>query len=103
MIKQSTILINQLLAHVHFDSADKSIIRISFDNVIKILLENDIIVPPKMYEETLNKVLNEKLVGKVQATDTTKWAVAQAILNTAFLLAVSKDDIIKHKIKTNQA
>ena len=90
------------MAQIHFDKDDSSVIRISFDNVLKVLGENDIIVPHKMYEETLNTVLSEKLVGRVQITDGTKYVVAQALLNTAFLLAVSKDQIIKHKIKTNQ-
>jgi hypothetical protein len=102
MIKQNTKLVNQLLPLIHFDSADKSVIRIAFDGVLKVLSENDLIVPQKAYEETLNKVLNERLVGKIQASEPTKYVIAQAMLNTAYLLAVSKDDIIKHKIKTNQ-
>jgi hypothetical protein len=55
-----------------------------------------------MYEETLTKVLDEKLVGKTAANEPLKYAIAQAILNTALLLAVSKEEIIKYRIKTNQ-
>jgi len=102
MIKQHSKLINQIIAHVYFDSNDKSVVRVAFDSVLKILGENDIIVPQKMYEETLNKVLEEKLVGKTAANEPLKYIIAQAILNTAYLLAISKDEIIKYKIKTNQ-
>lgn len=103
MIKQSTILINQLLAQVHFDSKDKSVVRISFDNVIKILIDNDILIPQKAYEETLNKVLSEQLVGKIGANESAKLILANAMLEVALAMAVSKEDLIKHKIRTNQA
>jgi hypothetical protein len=102
MIDKGTRIVNQLLAHIHFDSQDPSVLRLSFGNIIVLLADNDIIVPQAMFEETLNKVLTERLVGKVPADLGTKHAVAQAILNTAYLLAVSKEDIIKHRIKTNQ-
>ena len=102
MVKQNTKLINQLLAQIHFDKQDRTVIRVAFDAVVKILAENDVIVPQKIYEDTLEKVLSEKIVGKVQVTEYTKYAIAQAMLNTAYLLAVSKEEIIKYKIKTNQ-
>jgi hypothetical protein len=103
MVKQQSKLLNQILAHIHFDKEDKTVVRISFDNVIKILADNDVIVPQKIYETTLEKVLEERLVGKAQVADGTKWIIAQAVLNTALLLAVSKYEIIAHKIRTNQA
>lgn len=103
MVKQTSKLINQLIAQIHFDKEDRSTVRISFDTVIKILYDSELIVPQKMYEETLNKVLNEQLVGKAQANEPLKYIIAQAMVNTALLLAVSKDEIIRHKIKTNQA
>jgi hypothetical protein len=87
---------------VYFDKEDKSVVRVAFDNILKVLGENDIVVPQKMYEETLTKVLDEKLVGKTAANEPLKYAIAQAILNTALLLAVSKEEIIKYRIKTNQ-
>jgi hypothetical protein len=103
MVRQTTKLLNQLIAQVHFDKEDKSAVRVAFDNVIKILYEHELIVPQKMYEETLNKVLTEKLVGKAQANEPIRYAIAQAMINTALLLAVSKEEIIKYRIKTNQA
>ena len=103
MIKQHSKLINQILPFIHFDSNDKSVIRISFDGVLRLFAENDIILPQKMYEETLSKVLDEKLVGKSPVSEPLKYVIAQTVLNTALLLSISKEDIIKYKIKTNQA
>ncbi len=92
-----------MLAHIHYDKLDNSVLKINFQNIIKILYDNEIIVPVQIFEDSLQKVLDERLVGKATASEQTKYAIAQAILNTAFLLAVPKDQIIKHKIRTNQA
>jgi len=92
---------NQILSMIHIDKKDNSVIRINFDAVIQLLNRYDIFVPVKHFELTFSKVIEERLVGKIQANDVAKWAIAQALLNTAFLLAISKEELIKLKLKEN--
>ena len=90
---------NQLLAAIYIDKNDASVIRINFDMVLKIFERFDIIVPPKALENTLTKVLEERLVGKLTANNTAKWVISQAILNTALSIAISKEELIKIKLR----
>ena len=76
--------------------------KISFFNVLQIFAEHDIILPQKAYESTVQAVLDTRLVGKIRATDGAKYAIAQAMLNTAHTMSISKEDILKYKIRTNQ-
>jgi len=39
--------------------------------------------------------MEERLVGKIRANDVAKWAISQAMLNTALSLMLSKEEILK--------
>lgn len=95
MITRLDRIANQLLATISTDRNDPSMIRIQFDRVLQILYNFDIIVPPKIFESTFNKVMEERLVGKIRANDVAKWAISQAMLNTALSLMLSKEEILK--------
>lgn len=99
MIKPFDRLVNQLLGTISIDRADKSVIRVNFDQVLNLLYKFDLFVPPKALENTLNKVIEERMVGKLNASDVTKWVLAQAILNTALSIAVSKEELLKIKLR----
>ena len=101
MINTLDRVINQLLGIIYIDKKDPSIIRISFDQALMILARNEIYVPPKVYEETFKKVIEERLVGKIQANDVAKWAIAQALLNTALTIALTKEDLLKLRLRDN--
>ena len=102
MISKHNRILNALQATVYIDSKDTTTYRISMDNVFKLFAENDIVVPPRQYEETLEKVLNERIAGKVNVTSATSFVIAQAMYNLAQELAISKNDIIKYNLENNR-
>lgn len=95
MITKLDRVANQLLGTVSIDRKDPSLIRIQFDRAIQIFYNFDIVVPPKMFENTFMKVMEERLVGKIRANDIAKWAIVQAMLNTALAMMLSKEEILK--------
>lgn len=95
MITRLDRIANQLLSTISIDRKDPSLIRIQFDKVLQILYNFDIVIPPKIFEDTFNKVMEERLVGKIRANDVAKWAISQAMLNTALSLMLSKEEILK--------
>lgn len=99
MINKQDKIINQLLTTIYIDKKDPSVLRINFDNALAIFQKYEIWIPTKAYEETLNHVITERLVGKIQANDVAKWAIAQAMLNTALLLSMSKEELLKLKLR----
>lgn len=99
MIKTYDRLVNQLLATIYIDKNDNSVIHVSYIDVLKIFEKFDIVVPAKAFENTLNKVFEERLVGKIEATEVSKYAIAQAMLNTALTLAISKEELLRLKLR----
>lgn len=100
MIKTYDRLVNQLLSVIHIDKKDPSVLRISFDRALQIFQKFEIIIPQKVYEDTFVKVVNERLVGKIQANDVAKWVIAQTMVNTALMLSISKEELLKLKLRS---
>lgn len=103
MITKLDRLLNQLISTVYIDKNDPSIIRIQFDRALQIFYNADIIVPPKAFENTFKKVVEERLVAKIRANDVAKFAIAQAMMNTAFSLMLSKEELIKLRMQDNSS
>jgi hypothetical protein len=101
MINTLDRLVNQLLAVIYIDKNDPSVVRIAFDKALQIFANYEIIIPPKTFEATFTKVVEERLVGKIQANDVAKWAIAQAMTNTAVSLAISKEELLRLKLRDN--
>jgi len=101
MIKTFDRVVNQLLAVIYIDKTDPSVMRIGFDRALEVLFKYDIVVPPKVFEATFVKLVEERLVGKIQANDVAKWAIAQAMLNTALSLSISKEELLRLRLKDN--
>lgn len=94
-------IVNQLLACIHIDKHDPSLVRITFDQALQIFARHEIIVPPKIFEATFMKVMEERLIGKIQANDVAKFAIAQTMVNTASMLAISKEELLRLKLRDN--
>lgn len=94
-------IITQLLGAIYIDSQDPSVMRINFAMVLSVFDRHDIIVPPKILQELLTKVMEERLVGKIQSNETAKWIIAQAIFNVGLQVSVSKEDLLKIRLADN--
>lgn len=95
MIPKAERIINQLLGTVYTDKKDPTVFRISMDNALKILSNNDYVLPNRQYEMQLENLLNKKLVGtEVQAH--TRYSIARGMLALADEMAVSKEDVLSY-------
>ena len=100
MISQNQRLLNRLQHCVWTDPKDDTKIHVNFDQVLRILKEYNIVVPPKRFEQEVQKFLDEKLVGALPAVP----SIARNIIGTLLYdfsseMAVPEDQLLKHKIQ----
>lgn len=101
MIPQNERLINQMLTAIYIDKNNPTEYRISFDNVLKILISNNYILPNRQYETVVEDILNKKLVG-MPVHHATKFAIAKILIDVADQMSVTKEDLAyaSHKVNT---
>lgn len=99
MIPKEERIINQLLACVYTEKSDPSVYKLNFDQVLKVLIGNDFILPNRQFEDTVEKVLNAKLAGKAVVSKATKYSIAKIIYHVAEEMCVSKDDITRYHLQ----
>lgn len=101
MITSKETLINQLLGTVYPDKDDKTIYHINMDNALRVLINSGLIIPKKQYELTLERMLNQKILGAPTGS-ITKLAMAELMLGLALEMAISKEEILKFNMTDQQ-
>lgn len=103
MISQQNRLINQLQGCVYVDSKDNTAFRINMDNVLKIFVQHDFILPHRQYEDKVQEVLDSLVDKKKLILDSsTKFRIATILLNVASQMSLTPEDLKKEKIKLDK-
>lgn len=104
MINTQRRLLNRLETYVYVDKSDETIIHIDFDNVLHCLLDFGVMVPPRQFEDTVEKILNEKIVGKIDANPTAiKIIIGKIMYDVSERMALSSDAVLKHNLKMDKS
>lgn len=95
MITDKDRLTNQLLACIYPDSKDKSVLRVNFDNILKIFASFSYNLPSTKFGDALEKLLNGKMYG-AKITPGLKVSMAELIIQLANMMHVSDEQIINY-------
>lgn len=94
MITKKEKLVNQLMTCIFRSKDDHSVIRIDFFNVLKLLDNNELVVPPKQFEDSLSQLLKSHIEGKALADKPTVYAIACIIYDLAITLNIDDNKLI---------
>jgi len=68
------------------------------------LLEFGVTVPPRQFEDTVESLLNEKIVGKIEANPTAiKIIIGKLMYDVSARMAISSVEVLKHKLKMDES
>lgn len=98
MINQNERLIISIIPQLYFDSKDQTQLRMNITNIVKILQDSGIILPQTIFEHTLQKELDQLLVGKAPANKTILRAVAELIVAIAMDVGMTAEEFKKTRI-----
>tara|TARA_R110002074_G_scaffold402324_1_gene607012 strand:+ start:47760 stop:48215 length:456 start_codon:yes stop_codon:yes gene_type:complete len=101
MIDIKNRIVTQLLATIHIDKKDPSVMRVDMNNAVNILSNHGYNLPSKIYETKLEEVLNKKLTGHAKVSAGLKYSIAEMIVVLAEKMHVDEAQIVKYITEHN--
>lgn len=98
MISKERKLFNRIEAHIRPDPSNHTIWRIDFDNLLRALGNQGLIIQPGKFEDRINTEMGRLIDKNIASTPVTRFVIAQIIYDIAMQMDLSNDLNVKNEL-----